>query len=74
MTFRLHLIFPAGHIRDNRTLIMGREVSLKVKGKKATVKFAKSWKNNTAEAAVNKPIQTKKEENKITLGTKPFKG
>jgi len=32
--------FPAGHIRDNRTLIMGREVSLDVKeGKKAIVKF-----------------------------------
>ncbi len=32
--------FPAGHIRDNRTLILGREVSLEVKeGKKAIVKF-----------------------------------
>jgi len=32
--------FPAGHIRDNRTLIFGREVSLEVKsGKKAVLKF-----------------------------------
>ena len=66
--------FPAGHIRDNRTLIMGREISLKVKGKKATVKFAKSWKDKkTAEATVNKTIPTKKEENKITMGEKPIK-
>ncbi len=32
--------FPAGHIRDNRTLILGREVSLEVKsGKKGILKF-----------------------------------
>ena len=67
--------FPAGHIRDNRTLIMGREISLKVKGKKANIKFAKSWKDKkTAEAMVSKPIPTKQEENKITMGAKPFKG
>jgi len=48
--------FPAGHIRDNRTLIMGREISLKVKGKKATIKFSKSWKDKkTAEATISEP-------------------
>ena len=68
--------FPAGHIRDNRTLIMGREVSLKVKGKKATVKFAKSWKNKTSAATVNKstPAKEKKKEDTISMGAKPFKG
>jgi len=66
--------FPAGHMRDNRTLIMGREISLKVKGKRATVKFAKSWKNKTVDATVMKPTPTKKEENTITIGAKPIKG
>ncbi|MDY7395929.1 LD-carboxypeptidase [Aureibaculum sp. 2210JD6-5] len=31
--------FPAGHITDNRTIILGREVELKVKGSKTVVKF-----------------------------------
>lgn len=31
--------FPAGHIRDNRALILGRTITLKVKGKKTVVKF-----------------------------------
>ena len=32
--------FPAGHIRDNRTLILGREVAIEVKeGKKGVVRF-----------------------------------
>ena len=40
--------FPAGHIADNRTLIMGREIALKVKGKKASIKFAESYKKKVA--------------------------
>ena len=39
--FPVSFDFPAGHIRDNRTLILGREISLKVKAKKAVVKFLK---------------------------------
>jgi muramoyltetrapeptide carboxypeptidase len=31
--------FPAGHIRDNRTLILGRTITLKVKGNRTVVKF-----------------------------------
>ena len=31
--------FPAGHITDNRTMILGREIKLKVKGSKTVVKF-----------------------------------
>ncbi|MET2986627.1 S66 peptidase family protein [Aureibaculum conchae] len=31
--------FPAGHITDNRTLILGREIKMKVKGSKTVVKF-----------------------------------
>ncbi len=31
--------FPAGHITDNRTLILGREIEMKVKGSKTVVKF-----------------------------------
>ncbi|RPD93292.1 LD-carboxypeptidase [Aureibaculum marinum] len=33
--------FPAGHITDNRTVILGREIKLKVKGSKTVVKFEK---------------------------------
>lgn len=33
--------FPAGHITDNRTLILGREITLKVKGSKTVVRFDK---------------------------------
>lgn len=39
--FPVSFDFPAGHIRDNRTLILGREISLKVKDKKAVIKFLK---------------------------------
>ena len=39
--FPVSFDFPAGHIRDNRTLILGREISLMVKAKKAVVKFLK---------------------------------
>jgi muramoyltetrapeptide carboxypeptidase len=31
--------FPAGHIKDNRALILGREVELKVSEDKGTLKF-----------------------------------
>jgi len=31
--------FPAGHIRDNRALILGREITLKVRGNKTVIKF-----------------------------------
>jgi muramoyltetrapeptide carboxypeptidase len=31
--------FPAGHIADNRALIMGREVELKIAGNQITLKF-----------------------------------
>jgi len=33
--------FPAGHITDNRTMILGREIELKVKGSKTVIKFEK---------------------------------
>ena len=39
--FPVSFDFPAGHIRDNRTLILGREISLLVKENKAIVKFLK---------------------------------
>ena len=39
--FPVSFDFPAGHIRDNRTLILGREISLLVKENKAVVKFLK---------------------------------
>jgi len=39
--FPVSFEFPAGHIRDNRTLILGREISLKVKDNKAIIKFLK---------------------------------
>jgi len=39
--FPISFDFPAGHIRDNRTLILGREISLLVKDNKAVVKFLK---------------------------------
>ncbi|MBP8157372.1 MAG: LD-carboxypeptidase, partial [Flavobacterium sp.] len=31
--------FPAGHIRDNRTLIFGRQVSMEVTAEKSKVVF-----------------------------------
>ena len=65
--------FPAGHIRDNRTLIMGREISLKVKGKRATVKF-KSPSNSERKEEVTNTATDKKTENSINMGSKPFKG
>ncbi len=37
--FPVSFDFPAGHIRDNRTIILGRTISLKVKEKKTVVKF-----------------------------------
>ena len=39
--FPVSFDFPAGHVRDNRTLILGREISLLVKENKAVVKFLK---------------------------------
>ena len=39
--FPVSFDFPAGHIRDNRTLILGREISLLIKENKAVVKFLK---------------------------------
>ena len=39
--FPVSFDFPSGHIRDNRTLILGREISLLVKDNKAVVKFLK---------------------------------
>ena len=69
--------FPAGHIRDNRTLIMGREVSLKVKGKRATVKFknpSESKRNQEVIDTTTEKKTAKKTENTINMGAKPFKG
>jgi len=37
--FPVSFDFPAGHIRDNRTLILGRTINLKVKDNKTVVKF-----------------------------------
>ncbi len=37
--FPVSFDFPAGHIRDNRTLILGRTITLKVKDNKTIVKF-----------------------------------
>ena len=39
--FPVSFDFPAGHVRDNRTLILGREISLMVKEHNAVVKFLK---------------------------------
>ena len=38
--FPVSFDFPTGHITDNRTLILGREISLEVKARKAIIKFA----------------------------------
>jgi muramoyltetrapeptide carboxypeptidase len=43
--FPVSFDFPAGHIRDNRTLLLGKEISLKVKEKKTVVKFTKAQQN-----------------------------
>ena len=37
--FPVSFDFPAGHIRDNRTLILGRTITLKVKKNRTVVKF-----------------------------------
>ena len=37
--FPVSFDFPAGHIRDNRALILGRTINLKVKENKAVIKF-----------------------------------
>jgi muramoyltetrapeptide carboxypeptidase len=37
--FPVSFDFPAGHIRDNRTIILGRTITLKVKDNKTVVKF-----------------------------------
>ena len=39
--FPVSFDFPAGHIRDNRTLILGREITLSVRSNRAVVKFIK---------------------------------
>jgi len=37
--FPVSFDFPAGHIRDNRTIILGRTINLKVKENKSVIKF-----------------------------------
>ena len=61
--------FPAGHIRDNRTLIMGREVALKVKNKKATIEFSESYRSKKKTSQISSSPQ----ETKVSKA-KPFEG
>jgi len=70
--FPVSFDFPSGHIDDNRTLILGRDVSLKVKGKKAVLKFSKS--PHTAQSESEEILKPVKKENSITMDYKPIKG
>ena len=64
--------FPAGHMKDNRTMIMGREVALKVKGKKATVEFSESYL--TKKDRIKSSQVTKSPQDKNLSEAKPFEG
>ncbi len=73
--------FPAGHVKDNRTLIMGREVTLKVKGKRATVEFSESYAtkrtrktaSSSQKSEKEKEVKSNPSQNEINLGP-TFKG
>ncbi|NNC70429.1 MAG: LD-carboxypeptidase, partial [Flavobacteriaceae bacterium] len=66
--------FPAGHQKDNRTLIVGREVALKVRGKKAIIEFSESYRSKKKTSQLsrssqdNTPVKGKSFEGKINLG------
>ena len=71
--------FPAGHQKDNRTLIIGREVTLKVKGKKASVEFSEAYTSKRKTSQLDASSQSKKRtqsgtaNGKLNLGAS-FKG